>query len=129
MKERAKFAVVSGPEYDERMVRMDYNTAKTEGNVRYGRYFIFYEGVYQWLYVYYKDIVWAYHRLEDAGGRLSRELAGNGTHSMMLVTKERKRIGIPVGSDEDAVKGLNIIQRHNRFVDIGFTREKEGKYL
>lgn len=129
MKKRVKFAVVSGPEYDESMVRMDYNTAKVSGNIRYGRYFVFYKGVYQWSYVYYKDIVWAYHWLEDAGGRLRRELVGNGIHSIMLVTKEQKRIGIPVESDADAVRGLDIIQKYNRFIDIGFSKEKEGRYL
>lgn len=126
---RVKFTVASGHEYDESMVRMDYNTAKVTGNVRYGRYFIFYQGVADWIYVYYKDIVWAYHRPEDVQGRLSRKTSGIETHSLMVVTKDRKRIGIPAGSKDDVIAGLNIIQKKNTFADIGFSREKEGKYL
>ncbi|NLL77730.1 MAG: hypothetical protein GX235_10885 [Clostridiales bacterium] len=128
MKERAKFAVVSGAEYNESMVRVDYNTAKATGNVRYGKYFIFFQGIKEWIYVYYKDIIWAYHKLGDASRVLRRGMEGE-IHSIMLVTKDKKRIGIPVGSIEDVVEGLNIIQKNNAFVDIGFSKEKEGKYL
>ncbi|TCL60106.1 hypothetical protein EDD76_103299 [Kineothrix alysoides] len=129
MKGITKLEVASGREYNESMVRMDYNTAQLAGNVRYGKYFIFYQGVREWLYVYYQDIVWAYHKMEDAPGRLRRERVGEETHSIMLVTKDKKRIGIAVGSDEDVVEGLGVIRKNNAFVDIGFSKEKEGEYL
>ena len=129
MKGRTKLEAASGKEYNESMVRMDYNTAQIVGNVRYGRYFIFYQGVSEWLYVYYQDIVWVYHKMEDAPGRLRRERVGEETHRIMLVTKDKKRIGIAVGSDEDVVEGIGVIQKNNAFVDIGFSKEKEGEYL
>lgn len=137
MKGRNKFAAASGRGQDESLVRMDFNVSKPIGNcknVRNGRYFIFYQDVMardsmQWLYVDYKDIVWAYRRFEDVQGRLCRVQEGLEVHSLMLVTKDRKRIGILIEGRENALEGLNIIRRHNTLADIGFTKEKEEKYL
>lgn len=129
MKGRAKFISASGKERDESMVRMDYNKAKIIGKVRYGRYFIFYPGVAQWLYIDYQDIVWAYRRLEDVQNKFSQGEGNFEVHSIMLVTKERNRVGVPVGEKENAVKGLDIIEQKNSFIDIGYSREKEEKYL
>lgn len=50
-------------------------------------------------------------------------------HFLMLVTKGKKRIGVPIGEEENALAGLAIIQEHNRYIDIGFSKEKEEKYL
>lgn len=137
MKGRNKFAAASGAGQDESLVRMDFNTSKPVGNiknVRNGRYYIFYQDMVdletmKWFYIDYKDIVWAYRRLEDVQGRLCKVQEGLEVHSLMLVTKARKRIGIPIGDRENALAGLDIIRQHNSLVDIGFTKEKEEKYL
>lgn len=129
MKGRAEFAPAAGKSQDERTVRIDYNTSRPVGSVRYGRYYIFYKGVEKWVYVDYNDIVWAYRRMEDVQSRLKFASEGMEIHSIMLVTKDKKRVGIPVGDRENAIAGLAIIQRNNKFVDIGFSREKEDKYL
>lgn len=129
MKGRAEFTPASGKTQDERTVRMDYNTSKPVGGVRYGRYYIFFKGVEKWVYVDYNDIVWAYRRMEDVQSRLKLVSEGVETHSIMLVTKDKKRVGIPVGNKENALEGLAILQKKNKFVDIGFSREKEDKYL
>lgn len=124
-----EFASASGKSHDESMVRRDFYGAKAVGGVRYGRYYMFQQGVTKWLYIDYNDIVWVYRHLEDVHSRLGRQTAGMEIHTLMVVTKDRKRIGIPMGSEENVVKGLNLIRGHNAFVDIGFAREKEGKYL
>lgn len=129
MKGRAEFIPASGKSQDERTVRMDFNMSKPIGSVRYGRYFIFYRAVEKWLYVDYNDIVWAYRRMEDVQSRLKFASEGLEIHSIMLVTKDRKRVGIPVGEKENAILGLSMIQKKNQFVDIGFSREKEVKYV
>ncbi len=124
-----EFAPASGRSHDESMVRRDFSTAKPVGRIRFGRYYMFQEGVGKWLYTDYNDIVWAYRRLEDVQSRLGHKTAGLGIHTLMIVTKDRKRIGIPVGNEENIVEGLSLIRQHNAFVDIGFAREKEVKYL
>lgn len=137
MKGRNRFAAASGRGQDESLVRMDFNLSKPIGNcknVRYSRYFIFYQDVMakdsmQWLYVDYKDIVWAYRRFEDVQGRLCRVQEGLEVHSLMIVTKDKKRIGILIEGRENALEGLNVIRQHNKLADIGFTKEKEEKYL
>lgn len=124
-----EFAAASGRNHDENMVRRDFNVAKAVGGIRYGRYYMFQQGITKWLYIDYNDIVWAYRRLEDVQSRLGRQTTGQAIHTLMIVTKDKKRIGISVGSEEYVTAGLDIIQQRNAFVDIGFAREKEGKYL
>lgn len=124
-----RFESATGGSHDESMVRLDFNTAKIVGNVRYGQQFLFYEGVMKWIYVDYKEIVWAYRRLEDVKGKLGRGNSGIEVHSLMLVTKDKQRIGVLVGGRENAAEGLNTIGLRNLLVDIGFSKEKEEKYL
>ena len=124
-----KFVSATGSSHDENMVRLDFNTAKVVGNVRYGQQFLFYQGVPEWAYVDYTEIAWAYRRLEDVKGRLGRINSGMEVHTLMLVTKGKQRIGIMVGDREQAAEGLNIIGLRNLLVDIGFSKEKEEKYL
>lgn len=129
MKGRAKFVSAAGTDRDESVVRLDYNTAGAVGQVRYGRYFVFYPGVEKWVYVDYQDIVWAYRRLEDIHRGPLHKTDGTEVHSIMLVTRDRKRIGIPVGEKENAVEGLRILNEKNPFIDIGYAKEKEQKYF
>lgn len=124
-----EFAAASGRNHDENMVRRDFNVAKAVGNIRYGRYYMFQQGIEKWQYIDYNDIVWAYRRLEDVQSRLGRQTIGQGIHTLMVVTKDRQRIGMPVGSEENVTAGLDIIRQRNAFVDIGFAKEKEEKYL
>lgn len=124
-----RFTAASGASRDENEVRFDFNTAKVIGNVRYGQHFIFFQNMLKWLYVDYIDIVWAYRRLEDVQSKLCCGTAGFEIHSLMLVTKNKDRLGVPVGSRENAVEGLNMIGMHNPFVDVGYAKEKEEKYL
>lgn len=129
MKGRYKFTPLSGYHQDERLVRMDFNMAKAVGNVRYGREFVFYQDMLQYIYVAYKEIVWAYRRMEDVQSRLCRAVTGSEINSLMLVTRDGKRLGMLVGDKENAVQGLDIIKQHNSLVDVGFSREKEERYL
>ena len=46
----------------------------------------------------------------------------------MLATREKKRFGVSVGEKENALTGLKILQEHS-FIDIGYSKEKEEKYL
>lgn len=124
-----EFAAASGKNQDVSVVRKDFFAAKPIGNIRYGRYYMFQRGVTKWLYIDYNDIVWAYRRLEDVHSRLGRKTAGLELHSLMVVTKEKRRIGISMDSEDNALEGLHMIQQHNVFVDIGFAKEKEEKYL
>ncbi len=124
-----EFAAASGKNQDVNVVRRDFFAAKPIGNIRYGQYYMFQRGVTKWLYIDYNDIVWAYRRLEDVHSRLGRETEGQELHSLMIVTKEKKRIGISVDSEDNALKGLYMIQQRNVFVDIGFAKEKEDRYL
>ena len=129
MRGRTIFVAVSGIQQDERVVRIDNNTAKVIGDIRYGKYYIFYQVVTSWAYVEYKDITWAYRRLEDVQRKLCHGQTGMEIHTIMLVIKSGKRVGIPVGSEENAITGLNIIKSKNPFTDIGYIKEKEGRYL
>lgn len=79
------------------------------------------------MYIGYEDIVWAYRRLGDIPGNKGKG-ADAEMHFLMLVTKEKKRFGVPVGEKENALTGLKILQEHS-FIDIGFSKEKEEKYL
>lgn len=124
-----EFAAASGKNQDVNVVRRDFFAAKPIGNIRYGQYYMFQRGVTKWLYIDYNDIVWAYRRLEDVHSRLGRETEGQELHSLMIVTKEKKRVGISVDSEDNALKGLYMIQQRNVFVDIGFAKEKEDRYL
>lgn len=125
-----EFVAASGRAQDENMVRRDFHAAKPVGSVRYGQYFIFQQGgISRWLYIDYNDIVWAYRRLEDVQSRLGTKTTGLEIHSLMIVTKDKKRIGVSIGNKENVVKGLNIIQERTPFADIGFAKEKEEKYL
>lgn len=129
MKGRYKFAAVFGHEHDGSLLRTDFNTAKIIGNVRYGKHYIFYQAIRKWMYIDYNDIVWAYRRLEDVQGKLCCGTAGFEIHSLMLVTRDKKRVGIPLGEKENAVAGLDMIKEHNAFVDIGYSKDKEERYL
>lgn len=121
------FEHVLGRQGELRAVRRDFNRARQVGDVRYGRYFLFYPGIGKWMYIGYDDIVWAYRRPGDFSGK--REgAAGAELHFLMLVTGEKKRFGVPVGEKENALTGLRILQEHS-FIDIGFSKEKEEKYL
>lgn len=124
-----RFTAASGGERDENEVRMDFNVARVVGNIRYGRHYMFYQNMLKWLYVDYTEIIWAYRRLEDVKSKFCCGTAGFEVHSLMLVTKDGKRLGIPVGTKEYAVEGLGIIGQRNPFIDIGFSKEKEEKYL
>ncbi len=128
MKGNATFEYVLGVEREERAVRRDFMMAKKVGEVRYGKYFLFYRGMDKWMYIGYDDIVWAYRRLEGIKGK-QRKDSGDGVHFLMLVTKEKKRIGVPVGEEGNALAGLEIIREHNKYIDIGFSRDKEERYL
>lgn len=110
-----------------RGIRRDFNRARKVGNVRYGRYFLFYPGMERWMYIDYEDIVWAYRRLGDIPGNKGKGAEAE-MHFLMLVTKEKKRFGVPVGEKENALTGLKILQERS-FIDIGFSKEKEEKYL
>ena len=124
-----EFAAASGRNHDENMVRRDFNAAKAVGSIRYGRYYMFQQGIAKWLYIDYNDIVWVYRRLEDVQSRLGRQTTGQEIHTLMIVRTDKKRTGIYVGSEENVTAGLKIIQQRNAFVDIGFAKEKEEKYL
>lgn len=121
------FEHVLGLQRELRAIRRDFNRARKVGDVRYGRYFLFYPGISKWMYIGYDDIVWAYRRLGDIPGK-REETAGTELHFLMLVTREKKRFGVPVGEKENALTGLKILQEHS-FIDIGFSKEKEEKYL
>lgn len=122
------FEHVLGLQRELRGIRRDFNRARKVGNVRYGRYFVFFPGMEKWMYIGYDDIVWAYRRLEGIKGK-QRKDSGDGVHFLMLVTKEKKRIGVPVGEEGNALAGLEIIREHNKYIDIGFSRDKEERYL
>lgn len=128
MRGRAKFKA-AGTEQDEHLVRQDYNTARMVGDVRYGKYFVFFMEVKKWIYLDYHDVVWAYRRLEDVHATSTKENPELEVHSLMFVTKDKKRLGILVGEKENAIIGLQILQENNAFADIGFSREKEEQYL
>ncbi len=128
MKGNAVFEYVLGVEREERAVRRDFILARKVGEVRYGKYFLFYRGMDKWMYIGYEDIAWAYRRLEGIRGKRGKD-TGDGVHFLMLVTKDKKRIGMPVGDEENALAGLEVIQEHNKFIDIGFSKEKEERYL
>lgn len=128
MKGIYEFEHALGWQQEMRAVRRDFTLARKVGNVRYGRYFVFYPGMGKWMYIGYEDIVWAYRRLEQIKGRKGLETKGE-MHFLMLVTKEKKRIGVPVGEEENALTGLAVIQERNKSVDIGFAKEKEEIYL
>lgn len=119
----------SGGERDANEVRLDFGRAKVVGNVRYGQSFMFYQNMLKWRYVDYTDIVWVYRSLEDVRSRFYGAAPDVEVHSLMVVTKEKKRLGIPVGRRDYAVEGLNIIGLRNPLADVGYTREKEEKYL
>lgn len=108
-------------------IRRDFNRARKVGNVRYGRYFVFFPGMEKWMYIGYDDIVWAYRRLGEIPGKKGKE-ADAETHFLMLATREKKRFGVSVGEKENALTGLKILQEHS-FIDIGYSKEKEEKYL
>ena len=129
MKGRYRFVTASGYERDVGIVRKDFQMAKVVGNVRYGKSFIFYRSVMKWIYVDYEDIVWVYRRPEDVQMKFGNETEEPEVHSLMIVTKDKKRIGMPVGDSDAAVEGLKIIRKHNTFADVGFTKEKEERYL
>ncbi len=121
------FEHVLGLQRELRGIRRDFNRARKVGNVRYGRYFVFFPGMEKWMYIGYDDIVWAYRRLGEIPGKKGKE-ADAETHFLMLATKEKKRFGVSVGEKENALTGLKILQEHS-FIDIGYSKEKEEKYL
>lgn len=121
------FEHVLGLQRELRGIRRDFNRARKVGNVRYGRYFVFFPGMEKWMYIGYDDIVWAYRRLGEIPGKKGKE-ADAETHFLMLATREKKRFGVSVGEKENALTGLKILQEHS-FIDIGYSKEKEEKYL
>lgn len=121
MKGGFRFEHVLGLQRAKRAVGRDFILARKAGDVRYGKYFLFYPEMTKWMYIGYDEIVWAYRRLE--------EVRGVEMHFLMLVTKEKKRFGVPVGEKENALTGLKMIQEHNGYIDIGYAKEKEGQYL
>lgn len=123
------FMSAIGGTYDENMVRLDFYTAKVVGEVRFGQQFLFYPGIRQWNYIDYKEIIWAYRRMEDVKHKLGRGHSGLEIHILMLVTKDKKRVGVPVGGREYAAEGLDILGQRNLLIDIGYSKEKEEKYL
>ncbi|MBR6770166.1 MAG: hypothetical protein IKM28_02810 [Lachnospiraceae bacterium] len=130
MKGHYQFEAAAGDRQDENLVRVDFNTARAVEKVRYGKNYLFYEGgIRKWLYVYYKDIVWAYRRQGDIYGKLGYVGGNPDINNLMIVTRDKKRIGIPVEKMENVLKGLDIIHARNAFVDIGYTKEKEARYL
>lgn len=130
MSGRYRFEAAAGHRQDESLVKVDFNRAKQIEKVRYGSQYIFYPtDRYTWLYIYYKDIVWAYRRQGDIFGKLGTTGGNMNLNNLMIVTRDKKRIGIPVEEMENVLKGLDIIHERNAFVDIGFTRQKELSYL
>ena len=118
------FEHVLGLQRELRGIRRDFNRARKVGNVRY---FVFFPGMEKWMYIGYDDIVWAYRRLGEIPGKKGKE-ADAETHFLMLATREKKRFGVSVGEKENALTGLKILQEHS-FIDIGYSKEKEEKYL
>lgn len=121
------FEHVLGLQRQMRAVGRDFILARKIGNVRYGKYFLFYSGAAKWMYIEYDEIVWAYRHLEEVRGKRGKG-TGVEMHFLMLVTKDKKRFGVPVGEKENALTGLAILQEHG-YIDIGFAKEKEEKYL
>lgn len=128
MKGSFGFEHVLGLRQEVRAVSRDFILARKVGDIRYGKYFLFYRGVEKWMYIGYEDIIWAYRHLEQIRGKRGKG-TGMEMHFLMLVTKGKKRIGVPIGEEENALAVLAIIQEHNRYIDIGFSKEKEEKYL
>lgn len=123
------FENVLGFQREERAIRRDFNMAKKVGNVRYGKYYLFYPGLRKWMYIAYEDIVWAYRWLEEIKGRWGN---GNGMqiHFMMLVTKDKRKLGVPVGDEKNAATGLAMLKDYSGgYIDIGYARDKEEIYL
>lgn len=123
------FENVLGFQREERAIRRDFNMAKKVGNVRYGKYYLFYPGLRKWMYIAYEDIVWAYRWLEEIKGRW-----GNGSgmqiHFMMLVTKDKRKLGVPVGDEKNAATGLSMLKDYSGgYIDIGYAKDKEEIYL
>ena len=116
MKGSFGFEHVLGLRQEVRAVSRDFILARKVGDIRYGKY------------IGYEDIIWAYRHLEQIRGKRGKG-TGMEMHFLMLVTKGKKRIGVPIGEEENALAGLAIIQEHNRYIDIGFSKEKEEKYL
>ncbi|MCI6552553.1 MAG: hypothetical protein MR430_03275 [Lachnospiraceae bacterium] len=130
MKGYYQFEAAAGDRQDEHLVRVDFNMAQAVEKVRYGKSYMFYEaGFRKWMYVYYQDIVWAYRRQGDIYGKLGCVGGNPEINNLMIVSRDKKRIGIPVERMENVLKGLDIIHERNAFVDIGYTREKEEQYL
>ena len=121
------FENVLGRQREERAIRRDFNMAKKVGNIRYGKYYLYYPGIRKWMYIAYEDIVWAYRWLEEIKGRQAR--GGVQIHFLMLVTKDKRKLGVPVGEEENAVTGLSMLKEHSAYIDIGYAKEKEEIYL
>ncbi len=79
------------------------------------------------MYIAYEDIVWAYRWLEEIKGRQAR--GGVQIHFLMLVTKDKRKLGVPVGEEENAVTGLSMLKEHSAYIDIGYAKDKEEIYL
>lgn len=126
---RTVVASATGKERDTNLIRINFNMAKEIGRVRFGKDFIFYRSMDRWLYVEYNEMVWVYRRQEDVEGKLGTGGTKSGLHTIMVVTKEGKRFGIAVEGEENAVSGLKFLEEKNRFIDVGYTKEKESRYM
>lgn len=93
MKGSFGFEHVLGLRQEERAVSRDFILARKVGDIRYGKYFLFYRGVEKWMYIGYEDIIWAYRHLEQIRGKRGKG-TGMEMHFLMLVTKGKKRIEI-----------------------------------
>ena len=123
------FENVLGFQREERAIRRDFNMAKKIGSVRYGKYYLFYPGIRKWMYIAYEDIVWAYRWLEEIKGRWGRT-NGVQIHFLMLVTKDKRKLGVPVGEEKNVVTGLSLLKDHSGgYIDIGYAKEIEEIYL
>ena len=91
MKGSFGFEHVLGLRQEVRAVSRDFILARKVGDIRYGKYFLFYRGVEKWMYIGYEDIIWAYRHLEQIRGKRGKG-TGMEMHFLMLVTKGKKML-------------------------------------
>lgn len=113
---------------DENRLQMDWETAEKIGSFRAGENWLFKKGAFGISYVDFKDIVWAYRRIETVNGKLCCGRAVFDIHHVKVVMKNRKELDIRFEEKQDAMQLLELIESRNPKAEIGYSEEKKVKF-
>jgi len=113
---------------NEQLLQADWEKTEKIGMFRAGEKWLFKKGAFGISYIPYSDIIWAYRRIETVNGKLCCGKASFDIHHVRVVMKNGKDLDIRFEERKEAQKLLDVLERKNPNIEIGYSAEKKQQF-